>query len=149
MNPTTSRDQQRDMSRYLGDGGMPILGQLGASFEEASDGAGRGSWTPTGLACNPRGAVQGGILAVVLDAAMSLALHSILPRGETAFSLELKVSQPQPVLLGRTMGVRGNVVRSGGTIIFAVADVVEEGGEIAAQASGTFLRRRIPRSNER
>ena len=134
----------RDMSRHLGDGGMPLLEQLGVRFTTAAAGRSGGVWTPSELACNPRRAVQGGTFMVVLDAAMSLAMLSVLPRGEVGLSVDLKLSQPQPALFGATFGIFAEVVRCGKTLIFATAEVRDEDGEIVAFGDGSFLRRNLP-----
>ena len=59
----------RNMDKSLGDGGMPLLAQLGLSFEQYGEGWAEATWTPTELACNPLGPVHGGVYAVVHDAA--------------------------------------------------------------------------------
>jgi acyl-coenzyme A thioesterase PaaI-like protein len=64
------------MDRSLGDGGMPLLGQLGVSFERYGDGWAEAAWTPTELAGNPFGVVHGGVYGVVHDAAMNFAANA-------------------------------------------------------------------------
>ena len=73
----------RDMDRWLGDGGMPIIGALGGTFDAYGhdhDGWVSGRWVPTALACNPRGIVQAGVHAVIHDGAMNFAINAGLPR---------------------------------------------------------------------
>ena len=45
----------RNLDKSLGDGGMPLLAQLGLSFERYGEGWAEATWTPTELACNPLG----------------------------------------------------------------------------------------------
>ena len=66
------------MDRSLGDGGMPLLGQLGVNFEGYGEGWAEAAWTPTELAGNPFGIVHGGVYGVVHDAAMNFAASSAL-----------------------------------------------------------------------
>ena len=71
------------MDRWLGDGGMAIVGLLGAEFVaygvDGEDlGWSSGTFTPTDLACNPHGTVQAGVHALLLDAAMNFAINTAL-----------------------------------------------------------------------
>ncbi|HZE06442.1 MAG TPA: hypothetical protein VE127_14530, partial [Solirubrobacteraceae bacterium] len=57
---------RKDMDRWLGDGGMEVIGLVGTSFTSYGvDGEDLGwveaTWVPTDLACNPHGTVQAGI----------------------------------------------------------------------------------------
>jgi uncharacterized protein (TIGR00369 family) len=148
MNPTRSTAARRDMHRHLGDGGMALIAHLGANFTAAGKGRSAGTWRPTELACNSRGGVQGGIFGVILDAAMSLALHSLLPPGEAAVSIDLRTSQPLPAEPHADLQVCGEVVRLGGTVVFATATVARSDGETVAFATGTFIRRPKHRPGE-
>ena len=120
---------------------MALIGQLGVTFTSAGTGRSAGTWRPTALACNTRGGVQGGVFGVVLDAAMSLALHSLLPPGEAAVSIDLRTSQPLPAGPQTDLQVNGEVLRLGGTVIFATANVTGPDGETVAFGAGTFIRR--------
>ena len=133
------------MTRHLGHGGMPLLDLLGVHFTGAEGGTATGRWCPSELACNPRGATQGGIFTVVLDAAMSLALHSALPPGEAAVSVQLGTSQPLPARLGAPLTVTAEVVRLGRRMIFATATVTDSEGGTVAFGTGTFARMPSPR----
>src|SRR5581483_3210413 len=84
----------KDMDRWLGNGGMPIIDALGGRFDrygDDADGWVEGSWVPTDLACNPHGIVQAGVHSVLLDAAMNFAINAGL-RGKdrTRATLEMK-----------------------------------------------------------
>ena len=78
---------------------------------------------------------------MVLDATMSLALHSLLPPGDAAVSIDLRTSQPLPAGPDSDLQLSGEVVRLGGTVIFAAATVTRANGEIVAFGHGTFIRR--------
>ena len=76
----------KDMDRWLGDGGMPIIGLVGGAFTaygvDGEDlGWVAGTFTPTDLACNPHGITQAGIHSLVLDACMNFAINAALPGG--------------------------------------------------------------------
>jgi len=148
MSRSASGVAPRDMHRHLGDGGMALIGQLGADFTTAGTGHAGGTWRPTNLACNPRGGVQGGVFTVILDAAMSLAVHSVLPPGEAAVSIDLRTSQPLPAEHDARLQVSGDVIRLGATVVFAAATVTRTDGQTVAFGSGTFIRRARNRQGE-
>lgn len=120
---------------------MALLAQLGVHFTAAGMGRSKGTWRPTDLACNTRGGIQGGVFTVILDAAMSLALHSLLPPGEAAVSVDLRTSQPLAAGPHTDLHLTGEVIRMGGTVIFASAGVTRPDGETVAFGTGTFIRR--------
>jgi uncharacterized protein (TIGR00369 family) len=131
------------MSRHLPYGGMPLLERLGVSFSRAEDGVSEGAWEPINEACNPNGSVQGGLFGCVMDAAMSMAIHSALPPEDSCTSLEIKTSTLSGARSGDSLRLTSRVLRLGGTVIFAEATALR-GDQVVATGSGTFLRRRKP-----
>lgn len=134
------------MSRWLGDGGMEILAGIGVSFDdygvEDDDQAGWATavFQPTSLACNPHGAVQAGVHAVVLDAAMNFAVNAGLKgRDRTKATVEMKTETMRPASVGDRLAVRGAVMRETRQIAFAEARMENEKGELVSRATGTFL----------
>ncbi len=93
------------MDRWLGDGGMAIIGAIGGAFEHYGvDGEDlgwvRASFTPTQLACNPHGAVQAGVHSVILDAAMNFSINAALVgRDRTEATIEMTTELMRPALL--------------------------------------------------
>ncbi|MCL4422988.1 MAG: PaaI family thioesterase [Actinobacteria bacterium] len=135
----------RDMSRWLGDGGMPIITAVGGSFElyglDGKDGGWvEAAWCPTMLACNPHGIVQAGVHSVLLDAAMNFAVNAaLLGRDRTRATLEMKAETMIAVRVGEKLRVRGHVVRMARQVAFAEATVCKESGELSSRSTGTFL----------
>ncbi len=134
------------MDRWLGDGGMAIIEAIGASFNdygiEPDDQAGwaAASWAPTPLACNPHGIVQGGVHAVVLDAAMNFAANAgLLGRDRTKATLEMKTELMRAASVGELLTVRGAVVRMTRQVAYAEARVEDAEGRLVSRATGTFL----------
>ena len=133
------------MDRWLGDGGMEVIGLVGAAFERYGvDGEDLGwveaSWTPTQLACNPHGTAQAGIHALVLDAAMNFAINAALAgRDRTRGTLEMKTETMRSAVLGHTYGLRGEVVRMARQVAFAEAVTRDEENRIVSRATGTFM----------
>jgi len=95
---------------------------------------------------NPIGSVHGGYAATLLDSAMGLAVHTMLPAGTGYTTLEFKVSfikgmteDTGPV---RTEGRTLNVGRRAAT---AEARITDAKGRLLAHATTTCLIFEIPR----
>jgi uncharacterized protein (TIGR00369 family) len=136
---------RKDMDRWLGDGGMPIIAAIGAAFEHYGvDGEDlgwvAGTFVPTQLACNPHGAVQAGVHGVVLDAAMNFAINAALVgRDRTEATIEMTSELLRPAMLSKRYATRGFVVRLTRQIAYAEATMVDESEKLISRASGTFL----------
>jgi len=70
----------KNMDRWLGDGGMPIIAAVGGAFVaygvDGEDlGWVAGTFTPEDLACNPHGVTQAGVHSLLLDACMNFAIN--------------------------------------------------------------------------
>ncbi len=135
----------KDMDRWLGDGGMELIGTVGASFDDYGvDGEDlgwvMGTFTPSKQACNPHGIVQAGIHGLLLDAAMNFAINAALPgRARTRGTLEMKIETMRPALEGESYGLRGDVVRLARQVAYAEAGVTDADGRLISRSTGTFL----------
>ena len=130
----------RNMDRWLGDGGMPIIEAVGAGFDAYGDGWVTARWSPTPLACNPGGVVQAGVHSVLLDAAMNFAINAGLDgRDRARATLELKAETMRPVKAGDALTVRGEVVRMARQVAYAEAAVRDADGALVSRSTGTFL----------
>ncbi len=136
----------RDMDKALGDGGMALLGQLGVDFQRYGEGWVAAVWVPTESACNPVGAVHGGVYAVVHDAAMNFATNSALERGESGATISITYSTMRGAKAGDALAVRGEVVRLARQVAYLQTAITNADGELVSNASGTFILRR--RANE-
>jgi uncharacterized protein (TIGR00369 family) len=135
----------KDMHRWLGDGGMPIIELVGASFDDYGvDGEDLGwvvgAFAPTELACNPHGVTQAGIHSLLLDACMNFAINAALPgKARTRGTLEMKTECMRPALKGTTYALRGEVVRMAKQVAYGEATVRDAEGVLVSRATGTFL----------
>jgi len=130
----------RQMDRWLGDGGMPIIEQIGAALTEYGDAWVAGTWTPTTLACNPAGTVQAGVHSVVLDAAMNFAINAGLDgKDRTRGTLEMKTETMRPAQAGADFTIRGDVVRMAKQVAYAEAAIRDANGQLISRATGTFF----------
>jgi acyl-coenzyme A thioesterase PaaI-like protein len=138
-------DGLRDMDRWLGDGGMPLLTGVGASLDaygvDGEDlGWVTGAFTPLELACNPHGTVQAGVHAVVLDAAMNFAINAALSgKDRTRGTLELKCETMRPAMLAASYALRGEVTRMARQVAYAEGSVRDPAGSLVSRATATFL----------
>ncbi len=136
------------MDRWLGDGGMELIGTVGGSFDDYGvDGEDLGwavgVFTPLPPACNPHGIVQAGVHSLLLDAAMNFAINAALPgRDRTKATLEMKVECMRPALLGESYRMRGEVVRMAGQVAYGEATVKDEQDRLVSRSTGTFLLQR-------
>ena len=135
----------KDMDRWLGDGGMPIIGLVGGAFStygvDGEDlGWVAGTFTPTDLACNPHGITQAGVHSLLLDACMNFAINAALSgRDRTKATLEMKTETMRPAVRGTAYVLRGEVVRMAKQVAYGEASVREADGSVVSRATGTFL----------
>ena len=125
------------MGRWLGDGGMPLIAALGASFTTYGEGWSEARWEPTENCFNPAGTLQAGVQSVLLDAAMYFALLTVLGKDERSVTLEMKVATMRPARGGDRLTVRGEVMRLGKRVAFLQA-FLRSGAEVLSHATGTF-----------
>ena len=86
------------------------------------------------------GAVHGGIVAAVLDAAMSAAALSMLDAGVELATVELRTSFVRPVTLATDVfRVEGTVVHGGSRMTTTEARLVDRAGVLYATAASTAL----------
>ncbi|MCC7075608.1 MAG: PaaI family thioesterase [Acidimicrobiia bacterium] len=135
------------MDRWLGDGGMPLLGELGLDLDRYGVGDGglgwvEGTWVPTERACNPNGPVQGGVFGAVVDAAMTFATLASLDRGESGSLLDMNMQYLRGARHGQELHVRGEVTRLGRAVAFARAAVTDTEGRLIVEGTGTNMLRR-------
>ena len=102
--------------------------------------------TPAFRHYNPIGSVHGGYAAILLDSAMGLAVHTMLPKGTGYTTLEFKISfikgmteHTGPV---RSEGLTLSVGRRAAT---AEARITDSKGRLLAHATTTCLVFEIPK----
>ncbi len=85
---------------------------------------------------NPNGFVHGGAIASLADAAMAVALVSLLGHGEfLTAKIELKFKSPSS---GKTLICDSKIESNRGNFHFGSAVVKEEDGRIVAEAQASF-----------
>ena len=136
---------RKNMDRWLGDGGMPIIGVVGGAFTgygvDGEDlGWVAGTFAPTDMACNPHGITQAGVHSLLLDACMNFAINAALPgKARTRGTLEMKTECMRPALKGSDYLLRGEVVRMAKLVAYGEATMRNAEGTLVSRATGTFL----------
>ena len=116
----------------------PASALLGLTVEAVSkrDGKVRLRFEAGAQLCNKWGAIQGGMVAAMLDDAMAFAVGLNLDWGQISPTLELKVSMLAPVRPGKIYA-HGWVVRRGRTIGFVAGALTDGEGALLATGSST------------
>jgi len=94
---------------------------------------------------NPIGSVHGGYAATLLDSAMGLAVHSMLPRGTGYTTLEFKVSFIKGMTRDTgTVRTEGRTLSVGRRAATAEARMTDAKGRLLAHATTTCLVFELP-----
>ena len=97
---------------------------------------------------NPIGSVHGGYAATLLDSAMGLAVHTMLPPGTGYTTLEFKISFVRG--MSETSGIvrtEGRVLNAGRRVATAEARITDARDRLIAHATTTCLVFEIPKGN--
>lgn len=90
--------------------------------------------------CPPTARVEGGMTAMLADAALGAAIMTLQPPGIAMATVDLKVNFVRPVLPdGRDLVARGKVAHSGRTIAVAHSEVTNADGKVVALATGSAV----------
>ena len=89
---------------------------------------------------NVRGEVHGGIVASVLDIAMSQAVRGSIPDLTDIATISMTANYLAPAL--GVLTCTGTVIRAGGTIAFTEGEMVDEKGTPVCRATATYRIRR-------
>jgi uncharacterized protein (TIGR00369 family) len=84
----------------------------------------------------PPGHAHGGIIATILDEAMSKANKL---KAKVALTRRLQIEYLRPVPLGQPVIAQGQVSRMKGRILYNSAELRNAAGEVLARGRGTFL----------
>lgn len=109
---------------------------LHLEFSLAQDGAVVSFATVPDTYEGPPGYVHGGIIATLLDEAMS---KSVRARGIVAMTRRLEVEYLRPVPSGSPVRVEGRVTRNEGRKHWVEAKILDEGGIALAEGKGLFI----------
>jgi uncharacterized protein (TIGR00369 family) len=94
------------------------------------------SATISNLFEGPPGCLHGGIIATLLDEAMSKAVRA---RGFLSMTRRMEVDYRRPVPSGAPIRIEGRLVRSEGRKHWAEAQILDSEGAVLAQANALFI----------
>ena len=113
---------------------------LGLRLVEAARGSAAFALPATEWLCPPTGMVEGGVIAMLADAALSSAIMTVTPAATAMAPFDLKVNFLRPGIAdGRELFARGTVAHAGRTIVVAHSEVVNADGKHVALATGSAL----------
>ncbi|HWD08448.1 MAG TPA: PaaI family thioesterase [Actinomycetota bacterium] len=129
--------------RGLIDGSLPrppIEHLTGLRLTESAPGEATYILPASGWLTSPTGYVEGGMVALVADAAAQTAILTTAPAGTAVASVDLKVNFLRPCLPdGRDLIARGKVVHQGRSVVIAGSEVLNGDGKRVALATGSAL----------
>jgi uncharacterized protein (TIGR00369 family) len=104
--------------------------------------------TDVNVHANPMGAVHGGLLADLADAAIGLAHLTTLEEGESVTSIDLRINFFRPVW-DEKIRVTAKAVHSGKTISYYTCDVLKSDGKLVATVTSSVMTLRGDQSKGR
>jgi uncharacterized protein (TIGR00369 family) len=123
------------LSSYEQDFGKFFLARLfGMHFEYLED-ACRVSFELKDFMFNPQGSLHGGVIAFVLDISMG---HLLREKSGAGTTLEMKVQYIKAAKAGR-LTATGRFLRRGRGISYLKSELTDEGGELIAFATSTWM----------
>ena len=119
---------------------IPFLDHLGVVPEFAEGGKSRISVQLKPEYENSFQVAHGGLIMTLLDFAMAAAARSSMNHASGAITVDMTISFLRPSV-GKIV-VEGTTLKSGKTINYCEAVVLNDAGEVTAKSSGTFILRR-------
>ena len=120
---------------------IPFLDHLGVVPEFAENGKSRITLNMRPEPKNCFGVGHGGVIMTLLDFVMAAAARSAMDHPLGAITIDMTISFLRPSV-GK-IAVEGTVLKSGKSINYCEAVVLNEAGEITAKSSGTFVLRKV------
>lgn len=119
----------------------PIHYLTGIEPRAAGDGEATFALPATGWLCAPPpGRLQGGVVALLAETALSTAIQTTLPAGTALAPVDLKVNYLRPAAAdGRDLIATGRVTHRGRRLAVANSEVVDPDGRRVALATGSAM----------
>lgn len=122
-------------NRCFGCGSANATG-LELKFFRAPDGSVAASPTVSSAFDGHPGYLHGGIIATLLDEAMSKSVRAL---GRSAMTRKLEIEYLRPVPSGAPLRIEGSIVRSENRKHFAQARILDAAGTALASGTGLFI----------
>jgi len=126
---------------FTGEVPSPPIGVLMDFWlKEVADGRIIFTMQPAEYHFNPIGTVHGGVIATILDSAMSCAVHTKLPVGGSYTTLEIKVNYIRPILADSgPLECIGQVIHMGRRAATAEGKLQDANGKLYAHGTTTCM----------
>jgi uncharacterized protein (TIGR00369 family) len=116
----------------------PIYETMGFRLKQVERGRVVVEGLPARRCYNPVGSVHAGFTSALLDAALTSSVQTVLPPGEIATPVEVKVNLVRPLLESTgPVDAIATVLYRGRTVATAEGKVVDAGGKLYAHATAT------------
>jgi uncharacterized protein (TIGR00369 family) len=116
----------------------PLAVELSAQILQVEPGEVRLGYHASARFIQATGALQGGMLATMLDFGLAFAALTLRQPGESTATLSLTINYLRPALPG-LYEVHARVVRSGRRVTYAEATLMQPSGEFVATATSPLL----------
>lgn len=114
----------------------PIFATMDMRLTFVGDGVVRFAITPGEWMCNPMGVVHGGVLAALLDTALTCCVFAKLPAGKACTTTDLQVRYVRPLRAdGPEIVAEATAVHVGSTYATAQARATDAAGKLYAHAT--------------
>jgi uncharacterized protein (TIGR00369 family) len=118
----------------------PIHYLTGIRVDEFGDGTATMRLPATEWLTSPARTVQGGVIAMLADMTMLIAVETTAPAGTAFAGLDLKVNYLRPAFPdGRELTARASVIHRGRTLVVTQAEVENADGKRVALATGSSM----------
>ncbi|WP_198045863.1 PaaI family thioesterase [Novosphingobium aquimarinum] len=117
----------------------PMMKALNAVFIRGQQGSVRFRFTVPEQGRQGDGLIHGGIVATMLDCAMSMAALSVLSPEETIASINLNINFMRPGIANHCEA-EGQIDKVGRSVLFARSSIYSDQGKCLATAISTFAR---------
>ena len=136
------RSSGLDLMRQFVDGvfSPPVFRLMGIRGVRLADGEATVAMPASAWLANAMGVVYGGAIALLADAAITVAVATIIPAATAFSALDMKVNYLRPVFPSDgELVATARLVHRGRTIAVASGEIVSESGKVAAVVSGSVL----------
>lgn len=118
----------------------PLCALTGLRLADAGYGSAGFALPASGWLASPSGNVEGGMIAMLADAALQTAIATTAPPGCAVASIDLKVNFLRPCPTdNRLLEGKGSVVHQGKSLVIANGEVLNADGKRVAVATGSAL----------
>lgn len=120
---------------------MPFWKLLGIEFVDVGRGWAKMRLPFSDKLTNSLGIAHGGGLFTLADSAGSMALVSMIDKGEVVTTIEMKINYLKPLDTGEALA-EARIIHCGKTTAFGEIDVKDADGTLIAKGVATFLRKK-------